>query len=55
MIDIAFPASERQQVRELPALPTEDREAQLLWTLRYRIARSTIRQLFVSADRKSVV
>jgi ABC-2 type transport system permease protein len=30
-------------------LPTEDREAQLLWRLRYQIARSSLRQLFTTA------
>ena len=31
------------------ALPTEDREAQLLWRLRYRVARTQLRQLFTTA------
>ncbi|MEX2315603.1 MAG: hypothetical protein WD669_00520 [Pirellulales bacterium] len=30
-------------------LPTEDREAQLLWRLRYQLARSQLRQLFTTA------
>src|SRR5437879_6330842 len=30
-------------------LPSEDREAQLLWGLRYRIVRTQLRQLFTTA------
>lgn len=33
----------------LPNLPSEDREAQLLWRVRYRVARTLLRQLFVEA------
>jgi ABC-2 type transport system permease protein len=32
-----------------PALPTEDREAQLMWRIRYRIARTRLRQLLTTA------
>jgi ABC-2 type transport system permease protein len=31
------------------SLPTEDREAQFLWAMRYRVARSHVRQLFTEA------
>ncbi len=33
----------------LPNLPSEDREAQLLWRVRYRIARAQLGRLFVDA------
>jgi ABC-2 type transport system permease protein len=33
----------------LPSLPSEDREAQLLWRIRYRIARAQLGRLFVDA------
>ena len=33
----------------LPALPGEDREAQLLWQLRYQSTRTLVRQLFTTA------
>jgi ABC-2 type transport system permease protein len=33
----------------LPNLPSEDREAQLLWRVRYRVTRTLLRQLFVDA------
>jgi ABC-2 type transport system permease protein len=40
----------RLPAREEPvALPTEDREAQLLWRLRYQLARSNVRQLLTTA------
>lgn len=32
-----------------PLLPTENREAQLLWRLRYQLARTTLRQLLTTA------
>ncbi len=38
----SFPAS-------LPNLPSEDREAQLLWRVRYRMTRTLLRQLFVQS------
>ncbi len=42
---------ERLAEREAPprSLPTEDREAQLLWRLRYQVARSSLRQLLMTA------
>lgn len=33
----------------LPNLPSEDREAQLLWSVRYRVTRTLLRQLFGEA------
>jgi ABC-2 type transport system permease protein len=37
------------------ALLTEDREAQLLWRLRYRVARSTLRQLLTTARLRTML
>src|ERR1051326_2342011 len=42
---------ERVADRQIGArdLPSEDREAQLLWRLRYRVTRTQLRQLFSTA------
>jgi len=39
----------------LSPLPTEDREAQLMWRLRYRVARSTLRQLLLTARLRTML
>lgn len=38
-----------------PPLPTEDREAQLLWRLRYRVARSHLRQLLQNSRLRTLL
>jgi ABC-2 type transport system permease protein len=38
-----------------PALPTEDREAVFLWRLRYRVARTQLRQLLTTARLRTVL
>ncbi len=38
-----------------PALPTEDREAQLLWSLRYRVAGTQLRQLMTTARLRTLL
>jgi ABC-2 type transport system permease protein len=38
-----------------PALPNEDREAQLLWSLRYRVARTQLHQLLTTARLRTVL
>jgi ABC-2 type transport system permease protein len=52
MNEIALPSSLDAMSlwdRKSTELPTEDREAQLLWRLRYRVARSHLAQLLTSA------
>jgi hypothetical protein len=52
MSELALPTSlERLAVGPAagPQLPTEDREAQLLWRLRYTVARTRLRQLLTTA------
>jgi ABC-2 type transport system permease protein len=58
MTDIALTTrldsrSDRQAAT--PALPTEDREAQLLWSLRYRVARTQLHQLLTTARLRTLL
>ena len=43
------PARNDQLPVPLPNLPSEDREAQVLWRVRYRVSRTQLRQLFTDA------
>jgi hypothetical protein len=45
--------SERSTI--LPALPTEDREAQFLWNLRYHVACTRVRQLLGTARLRTLL
>jgi ABC-2 type transport system permease protein len=56
--DVASSASRGRRSRwEEPrlSLPTEDREAQLLWRLRYQITRSVLRQLITTARLRTLL
>jgi len=55
MIDLVIPSPNRVSERDAPPLPTEDREAQLLWSLRYHIARSTVRQVLTTARLRTLL
>ncbi len=56
-MNLATPANAISATRQVqsPALPTEDREAQLFWSLRYRIGRTTLYQLFTTARLRTIL
>jgi ABC-2 type transport system permease protein len=51
----AEPVAAEPRLATLLALPGEDREAQLLWRLRFRVARSHVRQLLRSARLRTIL